>query len=119
VGDLVTQAVVFVVEFADALVGKAESVAQGCLAGRFLSGCSGSGSWFAECRDPADFVFQVGLGVEPGSGDAGVFGDGGEVDRCPGLVEVVQGGDSFDAGGFVTFLGGGSEVNAVVRAHLR
>ena len=80
---------VFVVEFADALVGKAEPVAQGCLAGRFPSGCSGSGDWFAECPYPADLVFEVGLGVEPGSGDAGVFGDGGEVDRCPGLVEVM------------------------------
>lgn len=82
-GDLVAQAVVFVVEFADALVGEAESVAQGCLAGRFPSARRGSGSRFAVCCDPADFVFEVGLGVEPGSGDAGVFGDGGEVDCAP------------------------------------
>jgi len=116
--DLVPQAAVFVVEFVDALVGKAESVPQGWVAGRFPSGCRGSGFWFVECPYPADFVCEVGLGVEPGSGDAGVFGDGGEVDRCPVLVEVMQGCDRFGAGLLVALSGRCDEVNAVVGAHL-
>ena len=48
-----------------------------------------------------DLVFEVGLGVEPGSGDSGVIGDGFEGDLGPGAVEFVQGGDSFGAGEFV------------------
>ena len=69
--------------------------------------------------DAVDLVFEVGLGVEPGPGDAGVVGDGFEADLGAGAVEFVQGGDSFCPGEFVALLGCGDDVNAVVSSHVR
>ena len=69
--------------------------------------------------DAVDFVFEIGLGVEPGSGDTGVVGDGFEADLGSGAVEFVQGGDGFCPGELVALFGCGDDVNAVVSSDVR
>ncbi len=45
-----------------------------------------------------DFGAEVGLGVEPGPGDSGVFGDGVEGDRSAFRVQRAQRLDGFGPG---------------------
>lgn len=66
-GYLVAESVVFVAEFADSLVGEGKSLPQRCIAGAFAGGRGVAGFGFAQGTDPADFVFEVGLGLEPGA----------------------------------------------------
>ena len=104
---------VFVVEFADALVGEGEALAQrGVGAGLDAGGGGLAAGW----RSAGGVGRAVRLGVEPGAGDAGVGGDLGDGAPLAGFAEFVQGlvrvGGCRRGG-----VGQRQEVVAVVRAH--
>jgi hypothetical protein len=67
-GDLVTELVVVLGEFADALVGQGKTSAQRCVAARL------DGRWWGDepvIAQGGETVAKVGFGVEPGAGHAG------------------------------------------------
>ena len=77
VGELVVELAVLVVEFADALVRESEALLQRCDGSAFGAAVRvGGGLWIY--GEPANVVAELGLGVEPGAGDAGMSGDLGD-----------------------------------------
>src|SRR6266498_2407935 len=64
-----------------------------------------------------DVGTDVGLGVEPGSGDIGGAGEGLERDWRAGAVEFAKRADGLRAGQFVAPLGCGNQTCGVVRTH--
>jgi hypothetical protein len=68
--------------------------------------------------EPADLVFEVGLGVDPRAGDTGVAGNGFESEHGAGPVEFVHRRDRLGAGVFVPPPGGTDEMDAVVSPHV-
>ena len=57
------------------------------------------------------------MGVEPGSGDGCLFGDGLEVDGNPGVVHPAQSGNGTLLGRLGTATGGVDDVSGVVSPH--
>jgi hypothetical protein len=105
---------VLVVEFADALVRESEALPQRCDGSAFGSAVRvGGGLWI--CGEPADVVAELGLGVEPGAGNAGTGGDIGDGESLSGLGEVVQGSLGTVEGVGAATLGGRDEMVTVVR----
>jgi hypothetical protein len=62
---------------------------------------------------------DIGLAVEPGTGDLGCAGDGLEGDRGAGVVQFTERPDGLGAGEFVTPSGGGDQVLGVVSRAFR
>ena len=101
VGELAAQLLVLCGQFAVAAQRKVEALAHRVVAGALPGGSRGGVSGPVVGAQAPDLVFEVGLGVEPGSGDSGVIGDGFEGDLGRGAVEIVQGSDSFGASEFM------------------
>ena len=91
VGELAAQLLVLGGQFVVAAQRKVEALAQRVVAGALPGRGRGGVLGLVVGAKAPDFVFEVGLGVEPGSGDSGVIGDGFEGDLGPGAVEIVQG----------------------------
>ena len=71
VGELAAQPLVLVGEFAVAVVGDFEALSQGVVGGALRGGYRRVRLASAQAAESADLVFHVGLGVDPGAGDAG------------------------------------------------
>src|SRR5690349_15032252 len=116
-GELAAEPGVLVGELLVALQGGGEAGALGGAGGPLAGGDRGAGG--AAGAQLLDLVADVGLGVEPGPGDAGGCGDGGECDGRSGPVELAQGADCPGAGQLVPAGGGGGQRGGRVRTHRR
>ena len=119
VGELAAKLLVLGGQFAIAAQREVEALADRVVAGALPGRGRGGVLGLVAGAQAPDFVFEVSLGVEPGSGDSGAVGDGFEGDLGPGAVEIVQGSEGLGASVLVTPLRGGGEMNAVVRAHVQ
>jgi hypothetical protein len=114
-GEGVPELLVVVFESADAVGGGVQALQQRGLGGALTLGW-GSGRRRGSVES-LDIGAQVGLGVEPGSGDAGFAGEAVEGDGCAGGVHAPQRGDSATAGLLGAALGGCAQVAGVVSRH--
>jgi hypothetical protein len=114
-GEGVPELLVVVFESADAVGGGVQALQQRGLGDALTLGW-GSGRRRGSVES-LDIGAQVGLGVEPGSGDAGFAGEAVEGDGCAGGVHAPQRGDSATAGLLGAALGGCAQVAGVVSRH--
>ena len=82
-GELASQALILVGEFTVAAQRNVEALAQRVVGGALPDRCRGGVSGLVVDAQAPDLVFEIGLSVEPGAGDASVVGYGFEVIFAP------------------------------------